>query len=673
MSMREVDTGLQALAAAAKKLEIPVDIHQLERAYILEPGRVSDATLLRAAQDLGLKARLRRGIRRESLASVPLPFLARGAAGDWHCVAAREQAALLPDFDGTVILLTRRYELEQEKQRFGLRWFLPVLRKYGGLLRNVFLLSLLIQGAGLAAPLFMQVIIDQVLVHRSVGTLDVLLAGMLMIALFQHWMRGLRSYLFTDITSCMDAILGSNLYQAVTRLPRRYFDRWMVGDITARMGELENLRTFLTGSSLTIVLDILFAILYFAVLLFYSPVLTAIAAVFLLLLALLNGVAAPVYQRFLNERFQLGAKRRAFLVETLTGIQEVKSSAVEKSVVSRYEEMLARYVQSVFSVVKLANAASSISLFLQQAFTLAILWVGAVYVMQTRLTVGQLIAFQMIAGQLVAPVMRLVDAWQYFQRVRVSMARLGDILNEEQEPAFNPNRTTLPAIEGHIRFEHVSFSYRKGSQQGVQDIDLDIPAGSMVGIVGESGSGKSTLTRLIQRLYVPDRGRVWIDGVDLAQVDPAWLRRQIGVVLQDAMLFQGTIGENIRIAMPNATAAEVEEAARLAGADEFICEMPDGYQTMVGERGSLLSGGQRQRIAIARALLTDPRILIFDEATSALDYLSEKKIRDNLPVIAKGRTVLMIAHRMSMVKHADFLVTLQGGRVIKRPQDGRVG
>lgn len=662
--MQEKDTGLLALAQVAKRLEIPADIHQLERAYILEPGRVSSETLLRAAGDLGLKARLRKNIKKSSLRSVPLPAMVQGEEGDWQAILSREQEELISNFNGTVILFTRRYELEEERRSFGIRWFLPVLRKYSSLLRNVFLLSLLIQGIGLAAPFFMQVIIDKVLVHRSLDTLDILLIGMLMTQLFQHWMKGLRSYLFTNITSRIDTVLGSRLYQAVTRLPRRYFDRWAVGDITARMGELENLRDFLTGSSLTIVLDILFAIIYFGVLFFYSPILSVIAVIFLLLLALLNGVAAPIYQRYLKERFSLGAKRRAFLVETLTGVQEVKSSAMETSVISRYEEMLARYVQSVFSVVKLANVAGSISMFLQQAFTLAILWVGAIYVMKAELTVGQLVAFQMIAGQLIAPVMRLVDAWQYFQRARVSMARLGDILNEEQEPAFNPNRTTLPSIEGHIRFEHVSFSYRKGSQQGLQDIDLDIPAGSMVGIVGESGSGKSTLTRLLQRLYVPDTGRVWIDGVDLAQVDPAWLRRQIGVVLQETMLFQGTIEENIRIALPNATHEEVVQAAKLAGADEFIQDLPGGYDTMVGERGSLLSGGQRQRIAIARALITNPRILVFDEATSALDYLSEKAILDNLPAITKGRTVLMIAHRISMVEKADFVVNMSKGRTL---------
>ena len=351
------------------------------------------------------------------------------------------------------------------------------------------------------------------------------------------------------------------------------------------------------------------------------------------------------------------------MVETVTGIQEVKSSAIEKRLISRYEEIMAGYVQAAFAVVKLANTAGSISLFLQQAFILAVLWIGAVTVINNEMTIGQLVAFQMIASQMVAPVMRLVDAWQYFQRAKVSMERLGDILNEEAEPEFNPNRTTLPMIEGNIRFEHVSFSYSRGS--GIKDINIDIPAGYMVGIVGESGSGKSTLGKLLQGLYLPDEGRIFIDGVDIAQVDPAWLRRQIGVVLQEPMLFQGTVEENIRIAMPNASHEDVVSAAVLAGADEFIQKLPHGYDTLVGERGNMLSGGQRQRIAIARALITNPKILVFDEATSALDYLSERVILDNMPKICQGRTVFMIAHRRTMIKNADAVIAISKGRIVK--------
>ena len=680
--MQKKDTGLLVLAAIAKFYEIPVDLQQLERAYILEKGQVKKNVLVRAAQDLGLKASLRNFADPSILEHMPLPVMLQKQDNKWLMLLAVEDNSakiLEPDrsadifavkinelkrkINGTAVLVTRRYELPLKKQSFGIRWFLPVLYKYGRLLRNVFLLSFLLQGIGLAAPLFMQVIIDRVLVHHSVDTLDVLLAGMLLTQLFQYWLKGLRSYLFTNVTSKVDAVLGSRLYRRLVRLPKKYFDNWAVGDITARMGELENLRDFLTGSSLTIVLDILFAVIYLLVLFYYNVILSIMAVVFLLVLSLLNLGIAPLYQHLLNKRFQLGAGRRNFLVETVTGIQEVKSSAIEKRLISRYEEIMAGYVQAAFAVVKLANTAGSISLFLQQAFILSVLWVGAVTVINNEMTIGQLVAFQMIAGQMVAPVMRLVDAWQYFQRAKVSMERLGDILNEEAEPEFNPNRTTLPMIEGNIRFEHVSFSYSRGS--GIKDINIDIPAGCMVGITGESGSGKSTLGKLLQGLYLPDEGRIFIDGVDIAQVDPAWLRRQIGVVLQEPMLFQGTVEENIRIAMPNASHEDVVSAAVLTGADEFIQKLPHGYDTLVGERGNMLSGGQRQRIAIARALITNPKILVFDEATSALDYLSERVILDNMPKICQGRTVFMIAHRRTMIKNADAVIAISKGRIVK--------
>ncbi len=383
------------------------------------------------------------------------------------------------------------------------------------------------------------------------------------------------------------------------------------------------------------------------------------------LFIILNVVVAPIYKKLLNDRFLIGAENRSFLIETITGVHTVKSSGVETNFIQRYEEILARYVRSVFSVVNLANVAGCIGTFLQQVFNLAIIWAGALYVMDSTITVGELIAFQMMAGRMIAPVMRLVNMWQYFQQTRVSMERLGDIMNEETEPAFDPGRTTLPSLTGAIALEDVSFRYSPEGRNVLEGMGVRIAPGMKVGIVGRSGSGKSTLTKLIQRLYLPDKGRILIDGVDLAQVEPAWLRRQIGVVLQDSMLFSGTIEENIRIACPNATHEDVVAAARLAGAHAFIQELPQGYDTFVGERGSLLSGGQRQRISIARALILDPRILIFDEATSALDYESEKLIMDNIGDISRGRTMLMIAHRLSTVEGCDAILMMDQGRIIE--------
>ncbi len=681
---KQLDTGLASLVAIAKYYNIPAEYRQLERAYVLEEGAVDTTTLVRAARDMKLKARAYEGLTEADFSKLVFPILIRMKdnsclvittirEGKMYIVDPRfsqqpvqaDKAKVLAQWTGEAILFTRRFELEKEAGKFGFRWFMPVISKYSTYLRNVLVLSLLLQLLGLAGPFFTQNIIDKVLVHRAADALDILVLGMLLCTIFQNWMQALRSYLFTNITSKMDVVLSSHLFQNITSLPIKYFSKWQVGDVVSRVGELENLRSFLTGSSLTIVLDIIFAVVYLTVMFLYSKILSLVVMLILPFFILLNLVIAPIFKRMINERFLIGSENRSFLIETITGIRTVKSSSVENNFIRRYEEMLARYVKSVFNVINLANIAQSIGMFLQNVFNLAILWVGAYYVMQHEITVGELIAFQMMAGQLIAPIMRLVSMWQYFQQTRVSMERLGDIMNETVEPAFNPSRTTLPNLQGNIELDKMSFSYSVESGRVLEDVRLSIPAGAKVGIVGRSGSGKSTLTKLIQRLYLPDSGRILIDGVDIAQVEPAWLRRQIGVVLQDSMLFSGTIEENIRIACPNATHEDVVHAAQLAGADEFIQQMPHGYETFVGERGSLLSGGQRQRVAIARALISDPHILIFDEATSALDYESEQIIMNNINPIAEGRTMLMIAHRLSTVRNCDAIVVIDHGRVIE--------
>ncbi len=681
---KNIDTGLASLISIAKYYNIPAEYRQLERAYVLEEGNVDNTTLVRAARDLKLKARAYEGLTEKDLDHMVYPILIRMKNerclvittirdGDMYIVdhafsnqpVKADRKKVIEEWTGEAILFTRRYELESEAKKFGFRWFLPVISKYGRFLRNVLVISFLLQLLGLAGPFFTQNIIDKVLVHRAADALDILVLGMVICAVFQNWMQALRGYLFTNITSKMDVALSSRLFRNITSLPVKYFSEWQVGDVVSRVGELENLRSFLTGSSLTIVLDIVFAIVYLTVMFFYSPLLTLTVMLVMPFFVLLNLVVAPIFKRMINERFLIGSENRSFLIETITGIHTVKSTSVEKHFIGRYEEMLARYVNSVFHVINLANIANSIGMFLQNIFNLSILWVGAYLVMENTITVGELIAFQMMAGQLIAPIMRLVNMWQYFQQTRVSMERLGDIMNEETEPAFNPSRTTLPSLKGNIDIDKMSFSYTKEGGRVLDNVKLSIPAGLKVGIVGRSGSGKSTLTKLIQRLYLPETGRILIDGVDIAQVEPAWLRRQIGVVLQDSMLFSGTIEENIRIAFPNATHEDVVHAAKLAGADEFISKMPHGYETFVGERGSLLSGGQRQRIAIARALISDPRILIFDEATSALDYESEHVIMENIEPISKGRTMLMIAHRLSTVRNCDAIVVVEQGHIVE--------
>ncbi len=518
----------------------------------------------------------------------------------------------------------------------------------------------------LLTPLFFQVIIDKVLVHKAVTTLHVVAVGMLALVVFEVILGGLRTYLFSHTTSRIDVVLGAEMFRHLVRLPLAYFEARRVGETVARVRELETVRQFLTGSTVTVVIDLFFTVVFIAVLFFYSAWLTLVVLAVIPFYVFLSVGVTPVFRARLNEKFNRGAENQSFLVETINGIETVKAMAVEPAMQRRWEEQLAGYVRAGFRTGTLSNVAGQVAAFLNKLVTVAILWLGAHLVMAGELSIGQLIAFNMLAGRVSGPLLRIVQLWQEFQQAGISLNRLGDVLNTPPEPSYNPNRTTLPALAGHIVFDNVTFRYRPDGPEILKRLALDIPAGSTIGVVGRSGSGKSTVAKLVQRLYLPEAGRVLVDGVDLAQVDPAWLRSRIGVVLQENFLFNRTVRDNIALADPGTPLERVIEAARLAGAHEFILEMQKGYDTLVGEHGCTLSGGQRQRIAIARALITDPRLLIFDEATSALDYESESIIQANLASICRGRTVIIIAHRLSTVRSADRIYVLDKGQVIEQ-------
>ncbi len=677
-----IDSGLKCLVVIAKYYGIPADEQQLKRAYVVS-GRMDALGMARAAKEIGLKSKPMLA-ERQRFNRLPLPLAAKLKNGNYIVVLRKEENEKLVVIDpyrstpfllplenfesawsGEVVLFTRRWIEDKKKSRFGIRWFLPIVWRYRKQMLQVLFLSLILQVFGLVSPMFTQVIIDKVLVHRSASTLDVLVCGMALVSLFQIWMEGLRSYLFSHTTNRIDVILSTKLFRHITALPMKYFEQWQVGDIVARVRELENIRQFITGTALTVLLDAVFASIYIIVMFSYSSYLGVVALLILPVYIILNLVVTPVYRIRLNEKFSAATDSQSFMIEAVTGIQTLKSLAIENQFIQRWERLLAKYIKTSFATVNLANIAGNIGSLIQQLFTLAILWLGAHQVMDDKLSVGELIAFQMLAGQVVSPILRLVNLWQNFQQTQVSIDRLGDIMNETSEPSFNPNRTTLPAVSGEIIFDRVVFRYRKDLPEVLSNLSLHIKAGERIGIVGRSGSGKSTLTKLIQRLYVPEAGRVMIDGVDLAQVEPAWLRRQIGVVLQENFLFNGNIRDNIAAARINESEEEIVKAAVASGAHGFISEMPEQYETMVGERGGALSGGQRQRVAIARAILTDPKILIFDEATSALDYESEKVIMDNLAKIAEGRTLIMIAHRLATVRDCDAIFVLERGRLVE--------
>lgn len=675
-----VDSGLEAFCLLLRFNQAAVDVEQIRHQNGQAPFDVT--SMLRMAKHLKLRAKSL-CIRQDELSKVPLPAIAVLKDGTFLLVGRITEKGILvqrprvgrpelvqpelfaEEFSGNLVLITRRASLADLTRNFDLTWFLNAMHKYRHLLSEVLVASFFLQLFGLVTPLFFQVVTDKVLAHRGFSTLDVLVVGLITVSIFETVLGALRTYVFSHTTNRIDVELGSRLFRHLMALPISYFESRRAGDSVARVRELENIRNFLTSSALTLVVDLFFTIIFLSVMFYYSPTLTWIVlGSFPFYIALSVGVT-PIFRNRLEKKFAHGAENQAFLVESVSAIQTLKAMAVEPQMQRRWEDQLAGYVGSSFDVLSLGNLASQGVQFISKIVTALTLYFGAYLVIDGQLTVGELIAFNMLAGRVAQPVLRLAQLWQDFHQARISVARLGDILNTTPEPMFSPSRTALPAIKGNIAFEHITFRYRLDGPAVLNDVSLRVSAGQVIGIVGPSGSGKSTLTKLVQRLYVPEAGRVVVDGVDLAVTDVSWLRRQIGAVLQENVLFNRSIRENIALADPGIPIDKVIAAAELAGAHDFILELPEGYDTIVGERGASLSGGQRQRIAIARALITDPRILIFDEATSALDYESEHIIQRNMRKIAVGRTVLIIAHRLSAVRHADRIITIEKGRIVE--------
>lgn len=667
---------------------IAADEAQLRHQHGREPFDLQ--RLLLAAQQLGLNARaVRQDPRR--LARAPLPAVARDAAGRFFVVARIEGAAALPagtelpgstrvliqrageppavialeellrTWTGELILFTSKASFSGQMAKFDFTWFIPAVVKYRRLLAEILLISLVLQLIGLATPLFFQVVMDKVLVNHAMQTLNVIAIGLICAMVFEALLSGIRTWVFAHTSSKIDVELGARLFRHLLNLPLAYFQSRRVGDSVARIRELENIRSFLTGNVMTLVLDLLFSFVFLGVMLWYSVTLTLVVLASIPVYLLLSLVFTPVIRRRLEDKFNKGAENQSFLVETISGIDTVKSMAVEPRWIQKWDQQLAAYVSSGLAVTNVATVAGGGVTLTSKLVTAAIMWIGATLVIDKQLTVGELVAFNMLAGQVSSPILRLAQLWNDFQQVGISMSRLGDILDTHPEVAGQ--KTRLPRLQGAIEFDQVSFRYRPDAADVLRQVSLKVRPGEVIGIVGRSGSGKSTLTRLVQRLYVPDRGRVLVDGQDLAIIDTPSLRQQIGVVLQENTLFNRSVRDNIALAHPAAPIELVMQAAKLAGAHEFICELPEGYDTVVGEHGTGLSGGQRQRIAIARALITNPRILIFDEATSALDYESEKIIHDNMRLICQGRTVLIIAHRLSAVRGANRIVVMERGQI----------
>ncbi|WP_207282890.1 type I secretion system permease/ATPase [Pseudomonas sp. FW300-N2F2] len=677
-----LETGLACLAMLARFHNVAVSVEQLTHEYVAEGQRFGKAEILLATRQLDLKAKAIRTTF-ERLGQTPLPAIACASDGGFFIIARVDQEKILihdprserPEmisaeqlqarWGGELILIRSQASLAGELSKFDFTWFIPAIVKYRKLLGEVLLVSFVLQIFALLTPLFFQVVMDKVLVHRGLTTLDVIAIGLLGIMLFETVLSGLRSYVFAHTASRIDVELGSRLFRHLVTLPLSYFQARRVGDSVARVRELENIRSFLTGNTITLVLDVLFSVVFIAVMFFYSGWLTLVVLLSLPLYVVVSLLITPVLRARLNESFARGAENQAFLVETVNGIDTLKSMAVEPQITRKWDNQLAAYVSAGFKTQTLSTIANESVSLIGKLVTVATLWLGARLVIDGQLSVGQLIAFNMLAGRVAQPIMRLAQLWTNFQQTGVSVQRLGDILNTRTEMS-QATRSALPALKGRIEFDQVHFRYRPDGSEVLRSVSLEIGAGEVIGIVGRSGSGKSTLTRLLQRLFVPERGRVLVDGMDLALADVSSLRRQIGVVLQDNMLFARSIRENIALTDPGAPLEAVMQAAKMAGAHDFILELPEGYDTVVGEHGASLSGGQRQRVAIARALIGNPRILIFDEATSALDYESERIIQQNMQTICKGRTVIIIAHRLSAVRDANRIVVMDRGQIVEQ-------
>lgn len=645
-----------------------------------------------SAEDLVRLARAQSGVRArvhsckfERLAHTPLPALAHGPQGwfvigrvagdealvqmpqpapDGTAIRKLDRAGLEAIWSGKLVLITTRESLAAAAGRFDVTWFIPQIVRYRRLIGEVLLITLLINLLGLAAPLFFQNVVDKVLVHDSLDTLTVLGIGFVAVSLWETAFGWLRTRLYSETSQKIDVELGARLFRHLLGLPLGYFENRRVGDIAMRVRQLETIREFLTNASLSVLIDPVFTLVFLAVMWLYSVKLFLISVLTIPAYIVVAVMITRPLQARIEEKFERGAANNALLVESIGGITTVKASAVEPQWQMRWEQQLAGYSAASQQVINLGNTGSQLIQLVSKLNMAAILYFGAKAVIAHDMTVGGLVAFNMFAQRVSGPVIRMAQLWQDFQQVRIAIDRLGDVLNQPVEPGAG-SRTALPAIRGEVRFDDVRFRYGLEGPWTIDGVSLEIAAGSSLGIVGSSGSGKSTLTKLLQRLYVPQGGRITVDGVDITQIDPVWLRRQIGVVLQENVLFSRSIRDNIALANPALPIEQVIAAARLAGAHEFILRLPMGYDTPIEERGTNLSGGQRQRLAIARALITNPRILILDEATSALDAESEEVIQNNLSAISAGRTVVIISHRLSALRDCNRIVAMEQGRIVE--------
>lgn len=643
---------------------------------------MDETEVIRAFRDMNMKAR---GIAltRRTLKWLSLPVIVCGRNGEYSVLQSIDKdealvhrrgqpdaetvslTALLNETSGRAIAVSPGDEESDNAERFGLRWFFRTIFKYRSVMRETLIASFFVQLFALATPLVFMIVIDKVFLHSNLSTLDVLIFALIVVSIFDVVLNGVRTYLLSHTSNRVDVELGARLFKHLLSLPLSYFESRRTGDTVARIREMETVRNFLTGSTLTLLIDLLFVFLFLGVMYLFSPLLAGIVVGALPLFFMVSFVVTPFMRNRLEDKQQKTAENQSFLVETLGGIETVKSGAVEPQQQREWEDRLASCAKCSFASSTFSNWINQLTGLLSKVLTIVLLYVGAKLVLAGSLTVGQLIAFNMLSGRVIAPIQRLAQLWQEFTSMRISIRRLADILDTPSEPVMLKSTTVLPRLEGRIELDRVYFRYDGDQPEVLRNVSCEVSPGEVVGIVGSTGSGKTTLIKLLQRLYMPTGGRIAVDGMSLASLDGAWLRRQIGVVAQDFVLFNRSIRENITFGDPDIDDAKMVETARLVGAHPVITQLAEGYDTVLNERGRGLSAGQRQSIALARALVTDPSILILDEATSALDYESEHNFQRNFERICAGRTTFVVAHRLSTVRHADRILTLEHGEIIE--------
>ncbi len=685
--MKFPHTALSCFVAVARHHGLDLSVERLLHDYAVGDAEPATPTLLRIAQESGFKAQTM-ALDWAELAAQPatvFPMLLRLLNGNWVVamgvradtgelgvadpMADQPGTLMLPReqveaaWSGEAIFLKRVYRLTDAQQPFGLRWFVPELLRQRSLFRDVAIAAITLQIVGLALPIFFQLVIDKVLTHESYSTLYVLAFGVTIAIVFEAVFGFLRQYLLLFATSKLDVRLATRVFSHLVGLPVAFFEKAMAGVVLQHVQQSRRVREFLTGRLFFVILDLCALVILIPVLLLYSVKLTIVLLAYCAVIAAILFALIGPFRRRLLLLYQAEAQRQGLLVETIHGMPTVKAMAIEPRQRKEWERRVAQTANMYFRVGEISATAHAATQLLEKLMLVTIVAMGAHDVFASTLSVGALVAFQMLSGRVSGPLVQAVSLIHEYQETALSVRMLGEVMNAPAEQA-GAGRGLRPVIRGDIRFENVGFSYN-GIRRAVDGVDLHVPAGTVVGVVGRSGSGKTTLARLLQGFYTPGVGAIRFDGVNLRDIDLPHLRQRIGTVLQETFLFRGTVRENIGMTKPDATVEEIRAAAQVAGAQEFIDQLPQGLDTVLEEGGANLSGGQKQRLAIARALLAQPAILVFDEATSALDPESEVIVQRNLAAIARGRTLILITHRLSSLAGADIIHVMDEGRIVE--------